>query len=386
MIKRARYALVTAVVAWGVHAQWGGAARAEAISAVQGIERKWHPGHYVIGRSLALMEEALASEHITGWKVGCSWRRLEPEAGQYDFSALDALLEITRKHGKQVFFQVGERAFGTDKRPLPDYLYSDPAFGGGVQPKVGSKNKRGDSGSVARLWDPAVVERLNLLIRALGARYDSDPNVAGLVIGDESALGIDFTKAEGYSHQAYADGLISIQQAMVEAFPSSVVLQGMNWGPDTLVQVIDHMRGTGAGMVAPDLVPEQGRFDYAVPSKFYPYFTKNSGTFPVAMDVQREDYFDADWMEEFCASNPGSYPCHRDRDGNLWRSKGRFTLEDIYDMGLHTLGLNFIFWQMNPKDDGFGYIAEYDEVLEYIASREGEINAELPTCFKGSRK
>ncbi len=52
--------------------------------------RKWHPGHYVIGRSLKELEEALAHKYITGWKVGDTWRGLEPERDTCDFSRLDA--------------------------------------------------------------------------------------------------------------------------------------------------------------------------------------------------------------------------------------------------------------------------------------------------------
>lgn len=89
-----------------------------------------------------------------------------------------------------------------------------------------------------------------------------------------------------------------------------------------------------------------------------------------------------DWMAKVCPTKPGQYPCNLDKDGNFWRSKGRFTIEDIYDMGVQTLKLNYIFWQMNPKNDGYEYIAEYDEVLKYIASRNGEINESMPTRLR----
>ena len=58
-------------------------------------------------------------------------------------------------------------------------------------------------GCIARLWDPGVANRFNLLVKALGDRYDKHPNFEGIKF-PESIINIDEQTARGYSDAALA--------------------------------------------------------------------------------------------------------------------------------------------------------------------------------------
>jgi len=60
-------------------------------------------------------------------------------------------------------------------------------------------------GVIARLWDPAVMDRLVALYAALAERYDGDPNVEGVVLG-ETSPGFNASPS-GYSRATLATQL-----------------------------------------------------------------------------------------------------------------------------------------------------------------------------------
>ena len=309
--------------------------------------KKWNPGHYLLplkSRTIKEIEAILSNpdNHITGVKMGYWWRDLEPEKDVYDFSEIEKHLALVKKYDKQLFMYFGERIFNSNDKPLPNYLY-DPQYHGGVEPWAAKQ------GSVARLWDPAVMERMNKLIKELG-RFDSDPYFEGIIF-PESALDINKDTASGYSHEALVEGMISRIDASVESFPNSVVIQYMNWGPPELEAVIEHLYTVGAGMGGPDLVPDVGRFpeQQRMPAyDFYPIYTEKM---PLCIAVETPNL-----LKE--------------------NEKGDFTLDGFWDMGLNTLFVNYIFWAF-VEEQRFTFSFSED-ILPYINEREGEINDACP--------
>ena len=334
--------------------------------------RKWHPGHYVLATNAKQVDRHLsaAGNYIRGSQVVVSWRALEPEEGVYDLTPIEALLGAVRKHDKQLFLQFTERDFKGTARPVPDYLYDDPRYNGGVQPM-----KHG-GGSVARLWDPAVMERMNLLIAKLGKRFDEDPHFEGINF-PESSLDIDKAKAPGYSEQALIDGMKSRIDAATAAFRDSVVIQYMNWGSEEMLEAVSaYLAPAGAGMGGPDLVPDEGRFPYKPRMPAYDYYPVYAGQAPLGTAVQSENLVRPEWYFEYCPSNPDAALCRQDKDGNYVKRKGDFALESFIDMGVHTLHLNYIFW-FAAKGDRYRYQWNED-IVPFINAQEGVIVAECP--------
>ena len=313
-----------------------------------GNSKKWNPGHYLLPTKARTIEEIEAvlsnpNNHITGVKMGYWWRELEPEKDGYDFSEIEKHLALVRKYDKQLFMYFGERAFNSDDNPLPDYLYEDPQYNGGVEPWTTK------DGCVARLWDPAVMERMNKLIRELG-KFDNDPHFEGIIF-PESALDINTKTAPGYSKKALVEGMISRIDTACEAFPNSVVIQYMNWGPPELAEVIEHLYTVGAGMGGPDLVPDAGKFPEKQRIPAYDFYPVYAGKMPLGIAVETPNLL-------------------KDNE------KGDFTLDGFWDMGLNTLELNYIFWAfVEEKRFKFSFS---EDILPYINEREGEINDACP--------
>lgn len=68
---------------------------------------------------------------ISGVQVLYIWKNLEPARGVYDFSMIEHDLAIARAHHRQFWLQIEDRFFQPNARWLPEYLLTDPEFGGG---------------------------------------------------------------------------------------------------------------------------------------------------------------------------------------------------------------------------------------------------------------
>ena len=76
----------------------------------------------------------LENEHIAGAQLKYTWRELEPERDRYELQPLLDDLAFLERRGKRLFVQLQDVSFSEDIL-VPDYLRTDPAFGGGVARK-----------------------------------------------------------------------------------------------------------------------------------------------------------------------------------------------------------------------------------------------------------
>ena len=111
----------------------------------------------------------LSRSDVAGAQRVYSWRSLEPQKGQYDFSAIERDLAAVEAVHKKLFVQVQDRFFEREARNLPDYLLTDPQYAGGLaqQADFGGEGKPIGSGWVAKQWNPN--------LRALPARGTRRP-------------------------------------------------------------------------------------------------------------------------------------------------------------------------------------------------------------------
>lgn len=334
--------------------------------------KKWNPGHYILLTKDTTQEEveeiiSNQSNYIKGVQIGYLWHDLEPEKDVYNFSLIEEHLNIIKKYNKQLFVSFSDRNWRVSYQAVPNYLLTDPVYQGGVEPMVVHEGS-----SIARLWDPLVMERSNKLIEAMGRRFDNEFNFEGINF-DESSLDINTITAVGYSNRAYADALISRADSAAKAFPNSTVIMYMNYGPQELICVIYYLSEIGIGIGGPDLVPDQGRFSYKLRTPAYEYYPALSGKVPLGTAVQSENLVRPEWYDEYCTLYPeNTRICVKDKYGNYVRRKGNFTLDGFWDMGLNTLKLNYIFWQ-DVKGDRYKFQFKED-ILPYINERDGKIN------------
>jgi len=77
------------------------------------------PRNFIYTGELAEHLDLLDRPDIEGAQVIYPWRMLEPEKGEYDFSAIEADLALTDARGKQLFAQIQDRFFLPTARNVP---------------------------------------------------------------------------------------------------------------------------------------------------------------------------------------------------------------------------------------------------------------------------
>ncbi len=220
---------------------------------------KWHPGNYValdggatLSQHMVHIDEIRNDAEIRGVMVRFRWRDLEPTRDVYDFSLIDTYLAKLRRTNtiKRLVVRIMDRGFlvSDPADPVPSYLLADPAFNGGVVDT--------SSGYAARLWEPAVMQRLIYLYQALGRRYDSDPFFEG-AFTEESTLSFKGNYPAGYTNEQLVDQYILFMNAVKPTMPTSNLFMNANWIGSTnlMAKLVDAVRAAGLGAGGSSVLP-----------------------------------------------------------------------------------------------------------------------------------
>ena len=262
---------------------------------------------------------------VEGVQIVYTWRQLEPEKGKYDFGRIDADLAATQTLGKKLFIQIQDRFFEPTAKNVPDYLMTDPAYGGGIVPQFDNpgENKPVGSGWVAMQWNAAVRERYQQLLAALAQKFD------GQIVGvnlPETAIDLDPKRDNsGFTCDAYFNAEIDNLAFARKAFAKSQVVQYVNFWPCEWENDHSYMSGlfdfaskNNVGLGGPDIVPyKKGQMKNS-----YPFFNRYKGKLAlVAMAVQEPT---------LTYTNP--------------KTKKPFTKAEFLDFAENYLGANVVFW------------------------------------------
>jgi len=256
--------LLLGALALGVGAQVGGFA--------QPVNHR-PPKHFIyfgLERSRTSDPRFLSSPAIAGAQLKYTWKELEPERGRYALDVIRRDLTFLETHGKQLFVQLQDASFDEAIINVPDYLLEDPAFGGGIARKYefedDDESRPIEDGWVARRWDPAVRERFASLFQALADAFDG--RIAGINLSETS---IGFGKSgkfhpEGYTYDAYFEGIKDLMSSARRAFRRSDVIIYANFMPGEELPGVDrgYLKGVyayadliGVGVGGPDLLPHR---------------------------------------------------------------------------------------------------------------------------------
>jgi len=309
---------------------------------------KWNPGNYVLvdlfnnpNRLDSLLSEM--GNNFKGVEVPVLWSKIETSEGVYDFQYIDSIMNSVKASNKQVFFFVSERAFNSDILPVPEYIVTDKKYGGGAY-------KFSGNGQIAAVWNEAVQLRFFELIRKLGERYDSQINFEGIIF-PESALNITPLPI-GATQENYSKYVLRRVEIAKQAFPTSIVLQGFNWGLEKIIP--QHAMENKVGFHGPDLVPDSQRLTTKKRIPAYDFYPEYSGKIPLAVDVQSPVL----------------------KHNGEW---GDFSLEEIYKMGVETLKVNYIFWA--DLNWGKNY-KNFSEINKFISEKGGNFqNVSCPSSI-----
>lgn len=245
---------------------------------------KWNPGHYLLaGYARKNFPEIENRKHFKGAKVEYNWADLEPNKGDYDFSGVERTLQALQKDGKRLFLTVRYKTFNTHARSracAPSDLHNN----NGTILKLDESDliNGQDPRCTAAVWREHVANRLIELVRALGERFDKEPNFEGIIF-PETALGLGNLDIPDLTSASYVKQLKRIMSAAKEAFPNSVVYQHGNWingNQPAMDELMAHAHAIGIGFGGPDLMPNR----HTLSTKRHKDY---KGKMPLSIDNQR---------------------------------------------------------------------------------------------------
>jgi hypothetical protein len=282
--------------------------------------RKFNPGHYVVMMRKFQSQDAMytASNHpgVRGVVKRYTWRSLEPSLGNYNFSEVQADLAWAQSYGKQLVVYIEDKTF-VDEMVGPDYLA-----------KYSLRNRK--NGFTMQRWDPYVVARMNALTKAFGARFDSNSALEGVIVGEESAPGLDGTvlDAASYTPEKYRDALISMLTAASDNLPTSRVFFNQNFFPRKpayLAAVAAAVAPRGVVLGGPDNAPDHK----ALVTLSYPLYDQMQGKMPMFIQVEPLCY----WHLHETSGYATKY----------------WTMPELFANARDKLHSNYIFWVNYPR-------------------------------------
>ncbi len=229
---------------------------------------KAHYGHYMAtryGDTTDDVVELCETPGITGVVWRRTWKEVEPSAGVYDFSSFESVLEAIAGSSApncRLWLFVEFKSFPASRElnPCPVYLQAEHSA-------PNANNRGSNRGSTCFMWEPVVRDAYNNMVGALGARFDGEANVEGVIL-QESALGFrgafSQSVADGgtYTPEAWRDSLIDIIEQCTVSFPTSRCTSFLNFlegGQRYLYDIsaaIGAIPNDQACFAGPDLLPD----------------------------------------------------------------------------------------------------------------------------------
>ena len=307
---------------------------------------KWFPGHYLTlasNQSREGWKVIAGKDHFVGGQRIYTWRQLEPEAGKYDFTGVEADLAFLRQQHQRLVLEIWDNRFDGHLQPDPDYLLTAAYHGGIAHPAQSPKVAR------TKRWVPAVMDRYLLLMEALGKRFDGDPDFAGL-LHTETAMENKGSGFEDFSPVDFDTQMRRLVAASRKAFPHTPVIVFGNWYPyrglEGLASLAKHAQETGVGWGGPDLVLGKKIWGYDI-------IRANAGRMPLGLSAQYDSF------------------------------KGTWTAAQLLDLA-QEMKLNFVFWGCfnRSKTGGLSFARD---VLPVVEARNQDLVTARPANLLSSK-
>lgn len=332
---------------------------------------KWHPGHYY-----TLMESAkTSSSYLTkvynelantpafrGVQIRYNWSELEKGKGIYDFSNIDnRLKELTARNKRLVIF-VQYKSFTPSASQVPAYLKTAEYDGGVFAYGSSSGSSNVIKGYNIKLWNDKVRDRLAQLMQKLGERYNSHSQFEAVIL-PETAMGDPIGAISSAQEAKFYTNLLIVNQAMRNSFPNTVTIQFVNYPRSMLKSFIDDgLAKMGASLGGPDVWLDDPGVNLInqpyTPDGVYSYYSKLSGTIPLAPSVMSGNY----------------------RSSRHDVTKGfKPTINQLLTFARDNLKANYIFWTRD-----YEYYEKLLAVMKSVditGSAAGGLGTKCPTAF-----
>jgi pimeloyl-ACP methyl ester carboxylesterase len=201
-------------------------------------------------------DDRYTKDYISIGYTRCSWARLEPEEGHFDWRDIDGFIDQFKTRGKKIAFGVMSISTGYGS----EYVTPKWVFDAGAIPFVIPDDSSPTKTQViAKKWDdPVFVEKLGHFVQALGKRYDGHPDIAFFDIRSYGNWG------EG--HVGYLNGLELATpevyqqyylQPYMTAFKKTRLI--MTWGHDLYNPIYDWACAQGVGIRRDGILSEYSK-------------------------------------------------------------------------------------------------------------------------------
>ena len=198
--------------------------------------------------------------YFVGAQIMYTWKNLEPQKGQYDFSMIHEDYEYLKKKGKKLFIQLQDATFNPNYSGVPEYILTKEYDGGAIYQWSEDGTPEG---WVAKRWNTKVRERFSALLIALGDSFDG--KIEGINL-QETAIGVSNEYDSSFTPEQYVLAIKANMLALKKAFPASVTMQYANFMPGEwlplddsghLCAIYQYGEIIGVGLGAPDLMVER---------------------------------------------------------------------------------------------------------------------------------
>ncbi len=248
-----------------------------------------HFVYFARDRSSIHNHPLLKVQRIVGAQIMYSWRQLEPERGEYDFSIISEDYNYLLSHGKKLFIQFQDVSFNIEYKAIPDYLITEE-FDGGCTKSFDDNGVA--NGWVAKRWNSNVQQRFALLMKELGKEFDG--KIEGINL-QESAAGSNDKQDKTFTPKRYSECLKENMLALKKAFPKSTTMQYANFMPGEwlpwedngyLRSIYEYGQEIGVGLGGPDLmVQRKGQLNHLIAMMH-----ENEFTVPLGIAIQDGNY------------------------------------------------------------------------------------------------
>lgn len=305
---------------------------------------KWNPGHYITvpdyANKATVIQEIASVNAIRGVQLRYNWKDLEPQKDVYDFSKIDADIAMFSKIDKKLVIFLMTKSF-VDSSALPTYM-DNYAYRYGATTKPGWNIK---------LWENEAKLRLEALVKALGAKYDSNQNIEAITF-NETSLGDGLITASQL--EAYFNNMIYVLEKAKLYFPTTSVVQFVNYPRSILPKLTDAMLKSKIAIGGPDIFPK----DKGLLIGVYTYYPKFHGVTPIMPSVQGQNYVTQ---------------CHNCPPDPL-------TLQKLYDYAKTNLFATHLFWTRTTTPE-FNNVLTFFKSSTFPSDSAGGLNSKHPGCM-----
>jgi hypothetical protein len=193
---------------------------------------------------------------IVGVSKVYKWSDLEPLTGSYNFDRIAQDIAYVRSLGKRFFIRIDHTRFNRKGSPIiPADMTRDSSYGCPGNPYGVFEREAQAGGWIPCFWNSNVKRQLIQLYQELGRRFNDEPYLEGIRIGETA---IDFNTAKkdkDYSASKVRDTFFEVALAAKRAFPGKQVLQMINFAQYDLNSFTSDLAKNGIGISGPDLYP-----------------------------------------------------------------------------------------------------------------------------------